>query len=243
MRTQLIEIWQRAGRKEFVLLLSMVMVCVCLWAFVEISEEVGEGDHAGFEAKIMKSMRRLDHPELLRGPDWLAVAARDITALGGPAAIVLIAGLTTGYLLLSRRLAVAGFILAAVGGGFAMSIVLKHRFGRARPEVVPHLMEEFSSSFPSGHSMSSAVVYITLGALLARSAPRWRDKVYLIGSALLLSGLIGISRVAMGVHYPTDVLAGWVAGTGWALICWTVAYWLQLHERYPAAISPAQNDE
>jgi undecaprenyl-diphosphatase len=235
-------IWQKTGRKEFILLLSVVTVCICLWAFVEIAEEVGEGDHNGFEAKILKSLRRPDHPEQLRGPDWLAVAARDITALGGPATIVLITGLTTGYLLLSRKVVLAGFILVAIGGGFAVSVVLKHSFVRARPEVVPHLMPEFSSSFPSGHSMSSAVVYITLGALLARSTPRWRDKVYLISAALLLSGLIGISRVAMGVHYPTDVLAGWVAGTGLALICWTVAYWLQLHEKDPAAISSDQDE-
>jgi undecaprenyl-diphosphatase len=220
----------------------MVAACLCLYLFVEVAEEVGEGDHTGFEAKIMKSMRRPDHPELLRGPDWLVVTARDVTALGGAAGTVLIVGLTVGYLLVSRRWVVATFIFCSVAGGFLFSLVLKHHFVRARPEIVPHLMMEDSSSFPSGHSMSSAVVYITLGALLARTATSRSLKIYLICAALLLSGLIGLSRVAMGVHYPTDVLAGWLAGTGWALLCWTLAYWLQLHEKYPRRLEVADGD-
>ena len=239
MKAYFIKAWKNSGRKEFILLLSTVAACLCLWMFVEIAEEVGEGDHVGFEARIMKSMRQPDHPELLRGPERLAVAARDVTALGGATATLLMIGLTLGYLLLNSRFVVAVFISVSVGGGFLLSLALKHFFTRTRPEIVPHLMPELSSSFPSGHSMSSAVVYITLGALLARAAPRWLDKVYLVGAALLVSGLIGVSRVAMGVHYPTDVLAGWVAGTGWALICWTMAYWLQLHEKYPR--QPASN--
>lgn len=234
MKLSMRGIWRKFGQKDFLLLLGAAMVCVCLWAFVEISEEVGEGDHTRIEEKIMKAMRQPGHPELLRGPPWLAVAARDITGLGGSAAIILITGLTTGYLLLSRRFPEAGFIFLAVTGGYLLSVALKQSFMRARPEVVPHLMPEFSPSFPSGHSMSSAVVYVTLGALLARTAPRWLDKVYLIGAALLISGLIGISRIAMGVHYPTDVLAGWVAGTGWALLCWTAAAFLQSHEQSAA---------
>ena len=244
MKDYFIRLWRNPGRQEFTLLCSVIAVCLCLWLFVEVAEEVGEGDHVGFEAKIMKSMRQPDHPELLRGPDWLAVTARDITALGGAAATILLVSLTTGYLVVKRRYVVATFIFVSVGGGFLLSLVLKHFFIRARPEIVPHLMPEVSSSFPSGHSMSSAVVYITLGALLARTAPNWPQKIYLIGSALLLSGLIGVSRVAMGVHYPTDVVAGWLAGTGWALLCWTVAYWLQLRKKYPRELeTSARGDD
>lgn len=242
VKTYLTKLWTYSGRREFILLGSVMAACLFLWLFVKVAEEVGEGDHAGLEAKIMKSMRRADNPEMLRGPDWLVVTARDITALGGAAGTVLIVGLTVGYLVLSRRWVVATFILCSVGGGFLLSLVLKHQFTRPRPEIVPHLMVEDSTSFPSGHSMSSAVVYITLGALLARTATGRALKIYLICAALFLSGLIGVSRVAMGVHYPSDVLAGWLAGTGWALICWTVAYWLQLHEKYPRQLE-ATGDE
>ncbi len=243
MKAYFVRLWENSGRREFTLLCSVIAACVCLWLFIEVAEEVGEGDHLGFEAKIMKAMRQADHPEILRGPDWVTTAARDITALGGAAATVLIVGLIIGFLVLSRRYLVAVFILCSVGSGFLLSLLLKKHFFRARPEVVPHLMQEVSTSFPSGHSMSSAVVYITLGALLARTAASRTLKIYLICSALLLSGLIGVSRVAMGVHYPTDVLAGWLAGTGWALLCWTVAYWLQLHEKYPRKLEVPDDDK
>lgn len=239
MKTSLVKLWRNPGRREFTLLCSVIAACICLWAFVEVAEEVSEGDHESFEAKIMRSMRQTDHPELLRGPDWLLVTARDVTALGGAAATILLVGLTVGYLLVNRRHVVALFIFVSVGGGFLLSLVLKNFFTRSRPEIVPHLMAEVSSSFPSGHSMSSAVVYMTLGMLLARTAASWPQKIYLICAALLLTGLIGVSRVAMGVHYPTDVLAGWLAGMAWALLCWTVAYWLQIHDKYPRKLEAA----
>jgi undecaprenyl-diphosphatase len=75
--------------------------------------------------------------------------------------------------------------------------------------------------------MASAVIYLTLGALLARFAVRRRVRVYVVGVSLLLTLLIGITRVFLGVHYPSDVLAGWSAGLGWALLCWLVARYLQ----------------
>jgi undecaprenyl-diphosphatase len=110
-----------------------------------------------------------------------------------------------------------------------LSTVLKDLFGRPRPTVVPHLFYVSSASFPSGHSMLSAVVYLTLGSLLARLVEQRRLKVYFLSVALLLSFLVGVSRVYMGVHYPTDVLAGWSAGLAWGLLCDLVARWLQQH--------------
>jgi undecaprenyl-diphosphatase len=118
-------------------------------------------------------------------------------------------------------------VLISTAGGLLLSGVLKWAVARDRPELVPHLSATYTSSFPSGHSMMSAVVYLTLGSLLARLASEWRVKIYCIGAALLVSGLVGVSRVYMGVHYPTDVLAGWTAGLAWASLCWLVARYLQ----------------
>jgi undecaprenyl-diphosphatase len=77
------------------------------------------------------------------------------------------------------------------------------------------------------HSMMSSVVYLTLAVLLARTMKRRRVKIYLVSAALFLSFLVGLSRVYLGVHYPTDVVAGWAGGTAWALLCWLTAYWLE----------------
>ena len=119
------------------------------------------------------------------------------------------------------------FVLAAVSGGLILSCLLKAYFDRPRPEIVPHLSSVYTSSFPSGHSLMSAIVYLTLGALTAQMVASRRLKFYFLGAALLLTGLVGISRIYMGVHYPTDVLAGWTAGLVWANVCLLVGRKLQ----------------
>ena len=119
------------------------------------------------------------------------------------------------------------FVLIATGGGLVISSVLKDIIARDRPSIVPHLSYVSTSSFPSGHSMLAAVAYLTLGSLLARLVVERRVKIYILVVALLITGLVGVSRVYMGVHYPTDVLAGWSAGLAWASICWLVARALQ----------------
>jgi undecaprenyl-diphosphatase len=118
-------------------------------------------------------------------------------------------------------------VIVATGTGLIASSLLKFSIGRGRPELVPQLALVQGSSFPSGHSMLSAVVYLTLGSLLARIVSVLAVKLYCIAAALLLTFLVGVSRVYMGVHYPTDVLAGWMAGLVWAILCWLVAQWLQ----------------
>src|SRR5207302_4145258 len=120
-------------------------------------------------------------------------------------------------------------LLVATLGGFLISGLLKNHYERPRPAVVPHLSYVYSSSFPSGHSMLSAVIYLTLGSLLARLAERRRLKIYCVAVAMLLTFLVGVSRVYLGVHYPTDVLAGWAAGLAWAVLCWLVTRYLQRH--------------
>jgi undecaprenyl-diphosphatase len=120
-----------------------------------------------------------------------------------------------------------GFVLVSIVGGLLLSSGLKAMVSRPRPDVVPHLSIVYTSSFPSGHSMLSAVVYLTLGSLLAATTQQTVLRIYVLAVAVLLSVIVGVSRVYLGVHYPTDVLAGWVAGLGWALLCWLVARWMQ----------------
>src|SRR5262249_42323588 len=126
-----------------------------------------------------------------------------------------------------RKYHAALYLALAVCGGAILSSLLKHFVARDRPSIVPHKSIVSTTSFPSGHSMLSAVVYLTLGSLLARYTPDRKLRLYFLGVALAVTFLVGLSRVYVGVHWPTDVLAGWTAGSVWALICWTGARILQ----------------
>jgi undecaprenyl-diphosphatase len=154
---------------------------------------------------------------------------RDFTALGGVGVLSLLTLISVGYLWLTGQRRVALFLLFAILGGLLLSSMLKSGFDRPRPELVSHGSHIYTSSFPSGHSMLSAVVYLTGGALLAIVQSAHRVRVYLVGCSILTTLLVGVSRVYLGVHWPSDVLAGWAAGAAWAAACWLVAQWL--HER------------
>ncbi|MEO6876312.1 MAG: phosphatase PAP2 family protein [Opitutaceae bacterium] len=214
---------RRASRREFLLVARVVAIGLCLWIFFGVAEEMGEAEHAPLEARILRSLRKVDDPSQLIGPAWVGEAARDLSSLGGIVVTGLITALVTAYFALNRRWREAVFMLAAVGGGALLSETLKHAYARPRPMVVPYLDLVSDLSFPSGHSMTSAIVYLTLGALLSRAVSGWRNKVFIVSAGVLLSGLVGICRVMLGVHYPSDVLAGWAAGAGWALLCWMIA--------------------
>ena len=153
---------------------------------------------------------------------------KDITSLGSATIIVLFTVIVTVYLLLQKKYNLLWMVLTATIGGALLVSGLKEFIGRTRPTIVTHLLEENSHSFPSGHSMMSAIVYLTQATLLSRIEENRKAKIYIISVALLLTFLIGISRIYIGVHYPTDVLAGWVAGISWALLCW---YAVSLLER------------
>jgi undecaprenyl-diphosphatase len=143
-----------------------------------------------------------------------------------------------GYLFLARKQAAAWLMLFAVFGGIALSDLLKLAFARPRPDFVAPAARVFTTSFPSGHATLSAITYLTIAALLARSQSSSRIGRYFVIVAALLTILIGISRVYLGVHYPTDVLGGWCVGAAWALGCWLLMTWLQPGERVEAAGPP-----
>jgi undecaprenyl-diphosphatase len=204
-------------------LASLVLIVFAAWVFVAIADEVREGEYLPIEERIMLAFREGDPPHPI-GPHWLVSTARDVTALGSVVVLTTTVILVAGFLAFTRRFAASLFVLAASTGGLVLNNVLKAIFGRERPDETLHLVEIDSLSFPSGHAMLSATIYLTLAVLLTRLADRRREKSYLLGAALLLSFAVGLSRVYLGVHYPTDVIAGWAAGIAWAQICWFVAH-------------------
>lgn len=216
----------REGWDEFVWILAAVTLLAAIVFFIELADDAPEGDYLEIERTIMLAMRD-PATGLPAGPPWIADAVRDITALGSAAVLILFAILVLGYLALVRRYRTILFTIVAIGGGEALNWVLKEAFARQRPSITPHLVQVHSLSFPSGHAMGSSIFYLTVGALLAQTVARRREKAYLVSAAVLLTVVAGWSRVYLGVHYPTDVLGGWAVGTAWAIACWMVARWMR----------------
>ena len=214
---------RRRDREELLLLGGMVVLIGALLIVANLAGEVLEGDTLHFDERILASLRKADDPASPVGPRWLEQVAFDLTALGGPTILGLTVAAVVGFLLLHGAVRNAVFVLVACGGGWLLNTVLKELFGRERPDVVPHLREVITLSFPSGHALTSAVVYLTLGALLMRVVQTRVAKFYLMAIAVLTTVLVGLTRVYLGVHYPTDVMAGWLIGMSWALACWLVA--------------------
>lgn len=217
----------RLRQRELLLLFPMLVAIAGVWCFIEVADEVREGDTKWFDERLIRAFRRNDDPAIPIGPKWLLQAAQDISALGGVAVLVLMICIICGYLVIQRKKGGFWLVIIASISGLLLSTFLKHVFHRDRPIVVPPLAEVTSASFPSGHSMMSAVIYLTLGVLVAKIVARQRAKIYFIVVALLLTFLVGGTRIYLGVHYPTDVLAGWAAGLAWALICLLMAQYLQ----------------
>lgn len=215
------------SRLELPTLLFIALVAGGLWLFVELADAVQEGDTGAFDRWLLLLLRTPGDPADPLGPGWLEEMGRDLTALGGVGVLTLITLLASGFLLLQGKPRAALLLLGAVAGGLLFSTLLKLGFDRPRPDLVPHEARVYTASFPSGHSMLSAVTYLTLGGLMARLQPRRSLKSYLLFTAALLTVLVGISRVYLGVHWPTDVLGGWSAGAVWAAVCWMAASWLQ----------------
>jgi undecaprenyl-diphosphatase len=221
----------RLARRELALLLALVLAAGAIWGFAELTDEVLEGETHAFDESILLALRSATDPAEPLGPGWLAESMRDVTALGSIIVLAFITLAAAGFLVLQRKAQAAALVLVAVGGGMLLSTLLKMGFDRPRPDLVPHGAVVYTASFPSGHSMMAAVTYLTLGALLARVQPRRRLKLYLLVLAILLTIAVGVSRVYLGVHWPTDVLAGWTLGAAWALLCWAGALWLQRRGR------------
>jgi undecaprenyl-diphosphatase len=205
----------------------ILVIAALLLAFGVLAEEVVEGETLPFDRKLLLALREAGNPGVPIGPPWLPEAARDISALGSTIVLGILLLAVVGYLLMVRRRAAAWLMLGAVLSGVALNTFLKFSFARPRPDLVAPLVRVVTASFPSGHATMSAITYLTLGALLARTHSQIPVRIYFMTLAGLLTVLVGLSRIYLGVHYPTDVLAGWCIGTAWAMGCWVLMTWLQ----------------
>jgi undecaprenyl-diphosphatase len=225
--------------REFGILAALAVAAGGILGFIALADEVREGEIRNFDSSILLALRNpADHADPV-GPQWLEIAMRDLTSLGSVSVLTFMVAAALGYLLLIRKRGAALLVLVSIGGGTALSSLLKLGFDRPRPDLVAHLVDIHTLSFPSGHAMLSAVTYLTLGALLARVDGHRAVKFYILGVAVALTLVVGISRVYLGVHWPSDVLAGWCAGAAWAMLCWLVALVLQRR----GAIAPGADAE
>jgi undecaprenyl-diphosphatase len=217
--------WLRAN-VELGAMAVLALAIAGIWAFAELADEVVEGSTRNLDRDLLLLLRTPGDPADPIGPPWVEEIMRDLTAAGGIAVLTLATLAVAGFFLLGRKVASTLYLLVAVGGGLLISSVAKEAFDRPRPDLVPFGSFVHTASFPSGHSMMAAVVYLTLGVLVARTLPPRRLKVYVLTLAALVTLLVGVSRVYLGVHWPTDVLAGWLAGAAWAGLCTLGARWL-----------------
>jgi undecaprenyl-diphosphatase len=229
----------RPSRRRPWALIAGVLVAIALLGLLFLASVIAGGNALAFDRALILAMRVPGHPDLPIGPAKLPSMARDITALGSGTVLTLVVTLATVLLLLRRMWRTAALtVLATLTGGFTVSL-LKRMFERARPDLVEHLMRETSSSFPSGHSANSAIVYLTVATLLFPMIRQARVRLFVVAATMTIVAMIGVSRVYLGVHWPSDVLAGWIFGALWALGWWRAEVELLARSRRRAASGAA----
>lgn len=215
--------WLRRLPVEPRVLVALATLAGLILILVNIVEDVVEKETGAFDRAVLLSLRTTGDLATPIGPHWLVNAFQDITSLGSPTVLTIVTTIAVAYLVVLGRRMTAILVALSVSSGSLAEVLMKAVFDRARPDIVPHLVTVNSLSFPSGHAMLSAVTYLTLGALLARAQSRWPSRIFVFVTGVLLTILISVSRVYLGVHWPTDILAGWTAGSIWALVFWIIA--------------------
>lgn len=240
-QTMIRSIRTRLGAMERSALLALVLFAAAIVVFLSLGEYVGGPAPRDVDVRILMALRNPADLADPIGPAWFEEAMRDLTALGGTSILLIVFLSVFGFLLLTGRTHAAWFVAGATIGAVILSQTLKFGYGRPRPDLVPHGARVYTQSFPSSHAMMSAAVYLTLAALLARTQAQPQAKAFILAVAALLTALTGASRVYLGVHWPSDVAAGWAAGAAWAVLCWSVMYALQQRGAVePEGPSPAE---
>ena len=217
-RTVLAAVWRFLRRFETRVLLIFMAAMGALWAFFSIAEEVDEGETRGFDERLILLFRDPGDLNDPLGSRSFEEAVRDITALGGFTVVTLATVVGVLLFLFHGRRRHALVLLGSVLLALISSETMKALYGRPRPDLVPHGSYVYSGSFPSGHSTLSAATFLTLAVLVSSLEPRRSTKVLVYVLALALLATVGFSRVYLGVHWPSDVAAGWCLGAAWAFV-------------------------
>lgn len=218
-------VWQQ-GRAEAWPLFGFAAVCLLGLVFLDFAEDLHEGEVFIFDKALLLWLRGGSQAGEPIGPSWLPNVAIDFTSLGSTSVLTLITVASFGFLLIEKNWRSALLVLIAVCGGALLTTLFKDFMERPRPDVVLHLVKVTNPSFPSGHAANSAATYLTLGALLARVNEGRRAKAFIVSLAIFVTFLVGATRIYLGVHWPSDVIAGWCLGSAWAILCWLAAIWL-----------------
>jgi len=221
----------RGMRDMRVATLPMVLVALFgagVFAFIQIADEMSEAELGGFDRRLLLAFRNPENLSQPIGPPWFKEFMAELTALGGYPLLTILVTVVVIYLLISRLYGPALFTVLSIVSGTAMSHLLKLVYDRPRPDLVEQLVSVHTPSFPSGHAAMSAVVYLTLASLIVRLVDSTAVRIYVLVVAALLTLSIGVSRIYLGVHWPTDVLAGWALGVAWASLSWLVVAGLRV---------------
>jgi undecaprenyl-diphosphatase len=217
----LLGVFEWLGGHGAMVLTAVLVVVMCTWGFIGLTDGVRTGSTRAFDEWFIRSL------DQHRGPVWMETVGRDLTALGSVPVLLIVTLVVAGYLFIRQQYGAMALMLIATLGGLCIASLLQFWIHRARPLLVPYHDSVYTPSFPSGHSMLSAVVYLTLGSMLAHVERERLAKWYFLVVALVVTFVVGVSRLYMGVHWPTDVLAGWAAGLVWALLLWLITRYLQ----------------
>ncbi|TYR30342.1 phosphatase PAP2 family protein [Mesorhizobium microcysteis] len=207
----------------------MALLGAAVFAFLQLADEVGEDELGAIDEALLLLFRDPSDRSQVIGPPWLEETMVEITALGGYPILVVMVAVVVGYLFMMRMAGPALFVLASIVTGTIAGHVLKLVYDRPRPDIVDHLVAIHTPSFPSGHATMSAVVYLTLASLIMRLVDSTLVRGYVLSVAVLLTLAVGISRVYLGVHWPSDVAAGWALGVAWASLSWLVVAALRVY--------------
>lgn len=239
-QAQFVPAWR--SPENVLLYVGCAVAAALLTVFGILADQVVEGDTADFDRSVLMLFRDPATPQLPIGPAWFNESVRDVTALGSfPVLGILVIGIVLHLLMTGSRR--TGLLIAiSVIGGSIISMTLKALFDRPRPDFTG-AVDVFTSSFPSGHATTSAVVYLTIGVLLAQRARTWPARILYLFGAVVLVAAIGMSRIYLGVHFPTDVLAGWSLGAAWALICLAIGHALRRRGTFEDEVPPGPKTE